>query len=123
MDAYKYQETMANIRHYSNVRFAMLTVFVAITGGLLSVAYSPTITVSTTLWSVNLLNLAGMWVALVFLVFELALNIYLAGLWATLGADAHRFRKPVLLWAVRVAALSLPVLTFIYWLLVHCPGA
>lgn len=111
----KYQETMANIRHYSNLRFAMLTVFVAITGGLLAAHYSDSIKVSTTLFGMNLIRVAGIWISIVFLTFELALNVYLAGLWSETGNTKSIYRNEILKWAVRFAALSVPVGSLLYW--------
>lgn len=119
MEQYKYQETMANIRHYSNLRFAMLTVFVAITGGLLTASYSESIKVDATILGMNIIRAAGIWISLVFFIFEVALNIYLAGLWEEIGNTTSKYRKPILKWAVRVAAASLPVVSFLYWVFVH----
>lgn len=115
MEQYKYQEAMANIRHYSNLRFAMLTVFVAITGGLLTASYSESIKVGTTIFGINIIRAAGIWISVVFLVFEVALNIYLAGLWVEVDNTTSTYRKPFIKWSVRVAAASLPVVSFAYW--------
>ena len=95
MEQYKYQEIMSNIRHYSNLRFAMLTVFIAITGGLLTVAYSKSIEISAQILCFNILSFAGVWVSIVFLIFEIALNIYLSGLWSELDADSSLYRHPI----------------------------
>ena len=119
MEQYKYQEVMANIRHYSNLRFAMLTVFVAITGALLGVSYSDAITIETTVFSINIIKFAGIWVSLVFFIFEVALNIYLAGMWGEIGNTTASYRSSCLKWSVRIAATSLSVLSFFYWLMVH----
>lgn len=119
MEQYKYQETMANIRHYSNLRFAMLTVFVAITGGLLTASYSESIKVTTTICGMNIIRVTGIWISVVFFIFEIALDIYLAGLWHEIGNTTSTYRNALLKWSVRSAAISLPVFTFIYWVWVH----
>lgn len=119
MQPYEYQETMANIRHYSNLRFAMLTVFVAITGGLLAAHYSESITVDSTVFGMNIIRVAGIWISIVFFIFEVALNIYLAGLWTEIGNTTSKYRKPILKWSVRLAAASVPVGSFFYWICVY----
>lgn len=119
MEQYQYQEVMANIRHYSNLRFAMLTVFVAITGGLLTTSYTTGIKIDTTLFGMNIIRIAGLWISLVFLIFEVALDIYLAGSWTEIGNTASSYRNTWLKWSVRVAAASLPVVSFFYWACLH----
>jgi hypothetical protein len=119
MEQYKYQEAMANIRHYSNLRFAMLTVFVAITGGLLTASYSDSIRVDTMILGMNIIRVTGIWISVVFLIFEVALDIYLAGLWSEVGNTTSTYRNALLKWSVRVAAASLPVISFGYWVCVH----
>ncbi|MGM0857306.1 MAG: hypothetical protein ACQEW0_09480 [Pseudomonadota bacterium] len=39
MEPIEYQETMATIRHYSNLRFALMTVFVTATAGLFALIF------------------------------------------------------------------------------------
>jgi hypothetical protein len=119
MEQYKYQEAMANIRHYSNLRFAMLTVFVAITGGLLTASYSESIKVDTTIFGMNIIRATGIWISTVFFIFEVALDIYLDGLWNETGNTTSSYRKALLKWSVRVAAASIPVISLFYWLCVY----
>lgn len=119
MQQHEYQEAMANIRHYSNLRFAMLTVFVAITGGLLAANYSDSFKVDTVIFGMNIIRVAGIWISIVFFIFEVALNFYLAGLWSEIGNTASNYRKPILKWPVRLAAASVPVGSFLYWICVY----
>ena len=119
MQPHEYQETMANIRHYSNLRFAMLTVFVAITGGLLAANYSGTITVDSTIFGINIIRVVGIWISIVFFIFEVALNIYLADLWTEIGNTTSNYRKPILKWSVRLAAASVSVGSFFFWVCVY----
>lgn len=119
MEQHEYQETMANIRHYSNLRFAMLTVFVAITGGLLAANYSESFKVDTAVFGMNIIRVAGIWISIVFFIFEVALNVYLAGLWSEIGNIKSNYRKPILKWSVRLAAASVPVGSFLYWVFVY----
>jgi len=115
----KYQETMALIRHYSALRFAMLTVFTVITGGLLSAAHSPALQIDENIFCINVIRFAGIWISLVFLIFEIALNVYLAGLWSEASHSSSMYRNCFITWAVRLAAGSIPVMAFIYWLGVY----
>jgi hypothetical protein len=97
----------------------MLTVFIAITGGLLTVAYSNSIEISAQILCFNILSFAGVWVSIVFLIFEIALNIYLSGLWSELDADSSLYRHPIIKWMVRLAAISLPFFLLIFWSLIY----
>lgn len=115
MEASKYQETMALIRHYSALRFAMLTVFTVITGGLLSAAHSPELHIQESIFGIHVIRFAGIWIALVFLIFEIALNVYLSGLWSEAGHKQSSYRRACLTWTVRLAASSIPIMAYIYW--------
>lgn len=70
----EYREASANLRHYSNLRFAQLTIFAAITAGLLYIffhennySYSPFI---------HAIPAIGLVVVIVFLILELRILIY-----------------------------------------------
>lgn len=118
-----FTNTHAAIRHYSALRFAMLSVFTLITGGLLSAKYSTDFTghdVHVCLWligNVHIFNLIGSWVAAVFLVFEVALNFYLCGLWKQLPTPdvIPIYRRGFIVWPVRLAAVSLPLGALLLW--------
>lgn len=119
MEGIKYQESMALIRHYSALRFAMLTVFTVITGSLLSAAHSPELHIQESIFGIHVIRFAGAWIALVFLIFEMALNIYLAGLWKEASHANSIYRHGIVTWSVRLAAGSLPVMALIYWLTIY----
>ncbi len=119
-----YTDKHAAIRHYSALRFAMLTVFVAITAIILNAYFSSDttakdVTVSVPLLSypVHLINIIGVWVSIVFLTFEIALNFYLGGLWSQVPSISPKpiYRRWYIVWPVRVAALSLPTVAIMMW--------
>lgn len=88
-----YAEVMASIRHYSTLRFAMLTVFVAISGGLLSVLYSDTAPAPL----IRLAPLLGVAAALIFGWLEITLDKYLSAFGKVADAlkpDGHWRQRP-----------------------------
>lgn len=72
---HEYSEINQNFRHYSALRFAILTVYFAGTGILLSVTFGTT---SNTTESLRFLaKVGGLVITIVFLIFEHILNEYL----------------------------------------------
>jgi hypothetical protein len=71
----EYSELNQNFRHYSALRFAILTVFFAVTGGLASVAFGfaqnvpPTISFAA--------KIGGFLISIMFFMFEIILQSYL----------------------------------------------
>ncbi len=112
----QFSENMANIRHYSSMRFAMLTVFVAITGALLSHVSVQGCSPNTDICHYDLTKSIGIWVSCVFLVFEVALNVYLNGFWSKVAPEASWHRGDLIAWLVRIASVSIPLGALILWL-------
>lgn len=76
----KLAELMANIRHYSALRFAMLTVYFGITGGLLTKLFDPDFSRHHPEF-LNLFPVAGGIITVAFFIFEYVLNNNLSCLW------------------------------------------
>lgn len=78
------QELMSGIRHYSNLRFAIFTVFFAITGGVLNTFFDCAFSAKNTelLW---LFRMGGMLVTIAFWIFEAALDSNLSRLWSAVA--------------------------------------
>lgn len=76
----KLAELMAHIRHYSTLRFAMLTVYFGVTGGLLTKFFDPDFSRLHPEFF-NLLPIAGGIITVVFFIFEYVLNDNLSSLW------------------------------------------
>ncbi len=64
----EYTEVNINIRHYSNLRFAQLTIFLALTGGLVSVIFTKLTNEQATLK--NCLEFAGVFTTIMFWLIE-----------------------------------------------------
>jgi hypothetical protein len=123
----EYTEVNSNIRHYSSLRFAILTVFFAATGGLASVAFN--------IFSVHVVNpsvvglaarIAGFFVTLLFFQYELLVQSVLkhnrhvgAGLEKTMGLTQIRKRPSLFIdvsrWAARL--LYMAFLGFWAWMI------
>ncbi len=71
---YEYSEVNQNFRHYSNLRFAILSVFFAGAGLLFSIAFGP---INSTAYFRMLAKLGGLLITIVFFIFEHILNEYL----------------------------------------------
>lgn len=76
----KLQELMSNIRHYSSLRFAMFTVYFAVTGGLLMTFFDCEFSKQypQLLW---LFMASGVMITLAFFIFEVTLDNNLSRLW------------------------------------------
>ena len=75
----EYQQASETIRHYSSLRYAILTVYVAINAAIISAAYVNSATETSAfigLW----LRIFGVAAALSFLFIELTLDRYLSGI-------------------------------------------
>lgn len=79
----KLAELMASIRHYSTLRFAMLTVYFGITSGLL-MKFSGLDFSKPHLEFLNLIPIAGGITTIAFFIFEHALNDNLSRLWKSI---------------------------------------
>lgn len=114
----------ASIRHYSALRFAMLSVFFAVVAALINAKFSSTLIINKEviqlpcLGEFYLINFIGIWLSVVFLIFEIAIDIRLHGLWNQLSIDEKNTtsRNVALLWLVRLSALSIPAGSLIMWL-------
>lgn len=116
----KYSEAMASIRHYSNLRFAILTVFVAITGALVKHATSSECRIASTLCEMDTIRVIGIWVAVAFLIFEVALNYYVWG-YSIMAKKAEKStwqRHWVVARLVEIASISLPLGVLYLWVFV-----
>ncbi|MEJ5240079.1 MAG: hypothetical protein WHS87_02665 [Anaerolineales bacterium] len=71
---YEYAEVNQNFRHYSSLRFAILSVFFAIVGLLFSIAFGP---INSTTYFSMLAKFGGLLITVVFFIFEHILNEYL----------------------------------------------
>jgi hypothetical protein len=71
---YEYSEVNQNFRHYSALRFAILSVFFAGIGLLLSIAFGP---IDSTAYFRMLAKFGGLLITIVFFIFEHILNEYL----------------------------------------------
>ena len=72
---HEYSEVNQNFRHYSALRFAMLTVYFAIIAGLVSVAFDTTQpSASSISWFAQL---GGLLITLIFFMFELIVERFL----------------------------------------------
>lgn len=80
----KLAELMAHIRHYSTLRFAMLTVYFGVTGGLLTKLFDPDFSRLHPEFF-NLFPIAGGIITVVFFIFEYVLNDNLSCLWKAAG--------------------------------------
>jgi hypothetical protein len=117
----KYTEAMNAIRHYSALRFAMLTIFIAITGGLVSTYTGDANSKLATLFRIDVLRWAGLWVSFAFLAFEIALNRYITRFWMVAdncpGAPVSDGMRPRWLRVmVASAARSLSFGTLVFWI-------
>ena len=72
---HEYSELGEALRHYSALRFAILTVFFALVGGLISISFSPSNTNQFVIISTRVGGLLG---TLAFWVFEYRLEIYMS---------------------------------------------
>jgi hypothetical protein len=71
---YEYSEVNQNFRHYSALRFAILSVFFAGIGLLFSIAFGP---IDSTAYFRMLAKFGGLLITIVFFIFEHILNEYL----------------------------------------------
>ena len=62
----EYTEVNNNLRHYSNLRFAQLTIFLALTGGLIAITFSKDISNKLK----TLFEATGIFISLMFLLIE-----------------------------------------------------
>ncbi|MFE8069428.1 hypothetical protein QQM79_00045 [Marinobacteraceae bacterium S3BR75-40.1] len=119
-DEVRFQEMMATVRHYSTLRFAILTVFVAINGAVLVQFFDCDLSRQNP-DLIGLFRIGGALNAVIFFVFELALNANLTELWRSIsqcvgerdGLLSHRKRWKS--WAVPCASYGVYVLPLVFW--------
>lgn len=127
---FRLQELMANVRHYSNLRFAMLTVFFAVNGGLLMTFFDCDFAANHPGlgW---LFEAAGTLITLAFFIFEAALNSNLSKSWEAISllVDSNdylvRHRQPWKSRWVPAATFGIFIGTCFFWLLIashYYPG-
>ena len=76
MDDHEYSETLKSIRHYSNLRFALLTLYSTATAGILSVVFGGSLQ-NIPPWGTEAFKFGGLLFSIVFLFFEILLSKYL----------------------------------------------
>lgn len=111
-----YREVMASIRHYSTLRFVMLTVFITMTSGLLVGEYGE----YKMRPPAPLVPLAGLLVTAIFFWLEVTLDTYMntfAGVARRLRPKGHWNERPQIASTLVVIPLrGLYVVVFLYWL-------
>lgn len=111
-----YREVMASIRHYSTLRFVMLTVFITMTSGLLVGQYGE----YKMRPPASLVPLAGLLVTTIFFWLEVTLDAYLdsfAEVASKLRPEGHwRTRPEIARTLVVIPLRGLYVVVFFYWL-------
>ena len=116
----KFQEILANIRHYSTLRFAMLTVFVAINGGMLTQFFNCEFAMKNPK-AIILFKFGGGILSAVFFTFERALDHNLSNYWDTVQAYVGKHdsfisnRSWLYKTMVPLATHGIFVLAFIFW--------
>jgi hypothetical protein len=122
MSKEEYTEVMAHLRHYSGLRFAVLTVFIAIMGGLLTLSFGVGMsTPDATLARVA--RLAGIVITLAFACFEYVIDSYLLtfgkranDLEHALGYAVWSQRPTHLRWIVTLAIGGLYLSVLVFWM-------
>jgi hypothetical protein len=121
-----YSELKSDLRHFGNLRFAMLTVYMTATASLLLAYYyvpsSNKITIPK-----HFIVYGGLWVTFAFGFLEAFLNHYLHSLNKSvkliLGSEypyLHTHRKWYVLWPIRLMFISLYIFMFVFWLKQTC---
>lgn len=117
----KFLEILSIVRHYSTLRFAMLTVFVAVNGGLLTQFFDCEFAAKNP-EAMGLFRLAGSVLALIFLIFERALDHNLSHYWSVIAAYVGKHdalvsgRSRCYRWSVPLATHSIFILSLLFWL-------
>src|SRR5579863_1152709 len=79
----EYSEVLSSIRHYSNMRFACLTLFSAITGGLFGAEFGNTVSgASDTQYWLSIWPRAGILASYVFLTLECCVTSFIVTFFA-----------------------------------------
>jgi hypothetical protein len=114
----EYTEALLSFRHYSNLRFAIFSVFIAITAALVSVLFgkdpiaSPRIATALT-W-------IGLWSAIVFLWIEITLDGYVTAFGdkaLSINRDSHLAGRPVARrMLIPFATASLHFAVILFWI-------
>lgn len=119
----EYRDASTNLRHYSNLRFAQLTIFMASTGGLIiAIARAGP---SSVLFVTTILPFLGVVLVIVFTILELRLYRYWKGIFCeakkletTLEFAQYRTRKRSKIISGNFAILLLYAITLAMWLAV-----
>lgn len=116
----KFLEILSNIRHYSTLRFAMLTVFVAINGGMLTQFFDCDFALKNP-DAIKLFQFGGGILSLIFFIFERALDHNLSNYWDTIKAYVGEYdalvsnRSWVYTFSVPLATHGIFVIAFLFW--------
>ncbi len=119
----KFKEILSNIRHYSALRFVMLTVFVAINGAMFTQFFNCEFAARNP-QAIVIFEIGGGIISTVFFIFERALDHNLSNYWKTVEAyvgknDALISNRSELYKAmVPIATHGIIVLAFIFWVYV-----
>ena len=119
----KFLEMFTNIRHYSALRFAMLTVFVAMNGGLMTQFFNCAFA-NNNPEALGLFKIGGAILAIIFFTFERALDHNLVHYWDAIKAYVGKedalisYRSWTYRVSVPIATHGIYVLTFFFWVYV-----
>lgn len=114
----EYSEALLSLRHYSNLRFAIFGVFIAITAALVSVVFGkdPVDAVKARAG----LKWVGLWSALVFLWIEITLDGYVTAFGdkaLSIYKDSHLAGRPVARrMLIPFATASLHLVVILFWI-------
>jgi hypothetical protein len=70
----EYADVSSNVRHFQTIRFAQLTIFIALTGGLLNVLFGRAATLP--LWGSIIIRIAGLLISLLYWVLQERTMLY-----------------------------------------------
>lgn len=80
----EYSQTLASIRHYGNIRFALLTLYATITAGLFFAVFGKNIDAALA-WQKNAPKILGIISSVTFFLFEIQINSYIVKLGQHIG--------------------------------------
>ena len=114
----EYSEALLSLRHYSNLRFAIFSVFIAITAALVSVLFGKDAMPAS--GASLALKWIGLWVAFVFLWIEVTLDGYVSAFGEkalSIHRDSHLAGRPVARrMLIPYATASLHFVVILFWI-------
>lgn len=116
----KFLELCSNARHFSTLRFAIMTVYIAISGALLAKFFDCSFSSKNT-GAFQFFQITGVAISIIFLVFEFNLNRNLSSFWNTISIYAGQgdafFENRSLFYKVSVpiATHLIYILPIIFW--------